>query len=900
MKKVKLSLRKAGAFTALVSLLLSLLATGSSAASELNLMPNMSYTQMKEYCKKVLDDFENDDTVFSSSVAVYYDPNGGFEGKRQLCADSQNGTCDLKLSFTRHLDVKGSKAIAFAFLPHGGDGGDMTLNVSIYTRKLYTFSGTVSPNVDYGVFIPLDSVSDLSSLQYINIELKATSSCSFKLDYLCTSGERGNTALLDLLDADYSAKSGKLTDDENKLSFVANSEKSYIISDKFSFSPSEYQKVLKITLDSDFTGKLFVAYTIGGNEYETKTAELTKGDGVYRFYMDKLNTGDTLNRIKLVFESSAPSSVTISGIVVINAIFPENDDSFCVECIEGGIKLSGVGEIPDGCEKILLCRISSADGSYETCAEIAPSESFEYVLTDDEVCEKYSAAYVGGGTVLKSTTPKFPTNAAVLGESGDVKTPNGKKGMTVYLAANAAELCTKQAVVPVSLDALVSDGDGVACGDYRLDRSALTELDCKVSSLLVNDCAVNIKLVYSGDVVQGEKRNKYVSILGFLAERYKEVYSFTLSNPLNEDMNDENFGEFMKKRAELVTCAVNAVKSKNRNASVTVLLGAAHGMDCCDFLYSLKAYTAAEFCVSVEITSCDYDISRLYEVSSSPITVIWSAENEDTVLENYEKFYENYINDDRVDGICLASQTDTEGTVGLIHAETTENGTEFVQREDYCKLFGSIDGEQLDKAEISFSKHEKHEKTISDFGNVNLLFGGAANGDVTENGIEATLDFNAFYLSYIKVKLGESVDAKNGLCIPLSYFGEACTVGITAKGEKIVYGKAELNGDGRICLYLPCGGENIEEVILSFEGSGGRSTAEIGGIFDCDASVYGKEPHETVDGSTYEHTADGTTKKEESNVVAVMIIAVIVLVTVGIGAYAVPRYIAARKQKKDQ
>lgn len=890
MNRIKHETKKIGTVMLLFSLLLPLFAFGTKAASELNLMPNMTYAQMKEYCKKELDGFEDDDTVFSSSVAAYYESDSGFEGKRRLCADSQSGVCDLKLSFTRHLDVRGAKAIAFAFLPHGS--GDMTLNVGIYTKKLYTFSATVSPNVNYGVFIPLDSVSNLSSLQYINIELKADSGCSFKIDYLCTSGERGNTALLDLMDANYSAKGGKLTKNESGLVFTASSQSSYIISDKFSFSPSEYQTVLKIALTSEFSGKLTATYTVGDEEYETKTETFTEGDGVYRFHMDKLNTNDVIGRIKLVFNSENPSSVTVSGISVINALFPNDGDDFTVECTENGIKLSGGGKIPDGCEKILLCRISSVDGGYETCAEIAPSESFEYVLSSDEVSEKYCAAYVGGGAVLKSTTPKFPTNAAVLGKKYDVKMPEGKKGMTVYLAANAVELQTKQAIVPVSLDALLSENDGIECGNYRIDKSALTELDCKISALLVNDCAVNIKLIYSGDVVQGERRSKYISVLGFLAERYTQVYSFTLSNPLNESLNDESFGEFMKKRAELVTCAANAVESKNAEARVTVPLSVAHGTDCCDFLYSLRAYTNAEFYVSAEIPSCDYDISQLYNVNSSPVTVIWSAENEDTVLDDYKKFYENYIDDDRTDGICLTSQTDTEGTVGLVHTETTENGTEFVLREDYCKLFCEIDGDKTVDTEISFSKHEKHEKLLSDFTSCAVTFGGTADGNITNDGIEAMLDFHAFSVSYIKIELDGTTE--NGLCIPITYLGENCTVGVTIKGKTTTYGKSELSGNGQTCLHLPYIGENIETVILSFEGKG-NATVKIDGIYDCNAPNDKIGVSESGDETTNTSDTDGTEKKKSGALTAVIIV-VLALAVCGAGGYIFVKYVKARKK----
>lgn len=891
MNKIKHEIKKIGTAVILFSLLLPLFAFGTKAASELNLMPNMTYTQMKEYCKKELDGFEDNDTVFSSSVAAYYESDSGFEGKRRLCADSQSGVCDLKLSFTRHLDVRGAKAIAFAFLPHGGGGGDMTLNVGIYTKKLYTFSATVSPNVNYGVFIPLDSVSNLSSLQYINIELKAESGCSFKIDYLCTSGERGNTALLDLMDANYSAKGGKLTKNESGLVFTASSQSSYIISDKFSFSPSEYQTVLKIALTSEFSGKLTAVYTVGSEEYETETETLTEGSGVYRFHMDKLNANDVISGIKLAFNSENPSSVTISGISVINALFPNDDDDFTVECTKDGIKLCGSGKIPDGCEKILFCRISSVDGSYETCAEIAPSESFEYVLSSDEVSEKYCVAYVGGGAVLKSTTPEFPTNAAVLGKKYDVKMPDGKKGMTVYLAANAVDLHTKQAIVPVSLDALVSENDGIECGNYRIDKSALTELDCKISALLVNGCAVNIKLIYSGDVVQGERRSKYISVLGFLAERYTQVYSFTLSNPLNESSSDESFGEFMKKRAELVTCAANTVESKNAKAKVTVPLSAAHGVDCCDFLYSLRVYTDAEFYVSAEIPSCDYDISQLYSVNSSPVTVIWSAENEDTVLDDYKKFYENYIGDDRVDSICLTSQTDTEGTVGLVRTEVTENGTEFVLREDYCKLFCEIDGERTVYTEISFSKHEKHEKLLCDFTSFAVTFGGTAEGHVAEDGIEATFDFHAFSVSYIKIELDGA--AENGLCIPITYIGEDCTVGVTVKGRTTAYGKSELSGDGQTCLHLPYTGENIETVILSFEGKG-DATVKIGGIYDCNAPNDKIGISEGGAETTDADYIDGTEKKKSGALTAVIIVLLALSVS-GAGGYIFVKYVKARK-----
>lgn len=893
MNKIGYEIKKIGAVTVLFSLLLPLFVFGTKAASELNLMPNMTYNQMKEYCKKELDGFEDDGTVFSSSVAAYYEADSGFEGKRRLCADSQSGVCDLKLSFTRHLDVRGAKAIAFAFLPHGNGGEDMTLNVGIYTKKLYTFSATVSPNVNYGVFIPLDSVSNLSSLQYINIELKAETGCSFKIDYLCTSGERGNTALLDLMDANYSAKGGKLTKNESGLVFTASSQSSYIISDKFSFSPSEYQTVLKITLTSGFTGKITAVYTVGDEEYETEAEKLAEGNGVYRLYMDKLNTNDVISRIKLVFDSENPSSVTISGISVINALFPNADDDFTVECVEDGIKLSGRGKIPNGCEKILLCRISSVDGSYETCAEIAPSESFECVLQSNEVSEKYCAAYIGGGTVIKSTTPKFPTNAAVLGKKYDVKMPNGKKGMTVYLAANAVELYTKQAIVPVSLDALVSDGDGIEYGNYRIDKSALAELDCKISALLVNDCAVNIKLIYLGDVVQGERRNKYISVLGFLAERYTQVYSFTLSNPLNEDLNDEDFGEFMKKRAELVTCAANAVESKNSKARVTVPLSVAHGADCGDFLYSLKAYTTVDFYVSAEIQSYDYDISQLYNVNSSPVTVIWSAENEDTVLDDYKKFYENYIDDDRVDGICLASQTDTEGTVGLVRTEITENGTEFVLREDYCKLFSKIDGEETTEGEISFSKHENHEKPLCDFTSCAVTFGGTAEGNVTENGIEAVFDFHTFSVSYVKIEFDGATE--NGICIPITYLGEDCTVGVTVKGKTTVFGKSELDGDGQTCLYLPYTEDNIETVILSFEGKG-DATVKIGGMYDCNA------PSDEIgtDESKVEVTDTdnvGIAKKEKKSALTAVIAVLFALSVCGVGGCVFVKHVKVHKTK---
>lgn len=904
-KRENMNIKKAICMILSVLSILPLAAFRGFAAYEMTLMPNMTYAKMAEYQTELIDGFEKDKTVFSSPSAAYYDTSGGFEGERWLCADSPTGECSLRISFTKHLDIKGSSSLAFAILPHNADGGSMSLEVSIYTKDKYTYSSSISSGVTYGVFLSLDKVSDTTHLQYIDIKLISDGACSFKIDDLCKCGKVGNSATPELIEMKYTVKGGELKRVGNALSVFNNSNDCYIISDKFSYLSDEYRNLLKISLNSKIVGEFKLYYSLDGESTDNNsfTERLAVGDNTYRLFIKGLGEGRSLSQIKLAFESEDRGEVIINEIELTESLLSDGQ-SFEVKCTGGAVVVSGEGTPPVGCDKMLLCRLSVLDGRYETCAELEPSEKFEFKvpieMTDDifnkDICSKYYVAYVGGGVVLKSTTCKFPSGTSIFGRKNEKPKSNGKKGMVVYLAHEAIKVGVKQAVVPVSMDALLSDTGDIVCGRYKLDRESLEELDRKISALEVNNCTVNIKLTYSGGVPSEEKADKYISLLSFLAQRYGTVCEFTLSEPLNHNTTGEDFGAYTEKCVDLICASVCAVTSINANAEVTVILDADEGIDECDFLYSLKNSIDILFKVGIETGSPDYDIAPLLKLGVSELTVYAELNDEKTAESDYEKLYNKYKNDDAVSCICLATQTDTDKLIGLIKPSVSEDGVEFSVREELSRAFTEID-DKTEYEDIVLSSHTDGTEPLSNRTSLNVAVGGGAICSPNERGFSATLGNHAESASYIKLSLKEALNADGGICLPLSVESRdnITELGIKLIGEKTVYGVCKLDADD-VCVYLPCGDMRIDEIIISC-----ITTGECGIEFDLYTHSEKSEDElaESDISSESDEISSGQSSDKTSSVITAIVVTA-VLVVLGVGACILVVYGKKRRDKGSQ
>ena len=475
------------------------------------------------------------------------------EGEKSLRL-SGNGSAGVTFTMTKKRNTENTRSAAICLYAEPVQGAVLTLRMTLRgSKKSFDASAELPQGTWCVAYLPLNGSAVNIDDVHISVSADRTARVAVTADWLHTSIVDGLPDRLRYFASDFSTHKGSLEHTEEGMVFRPSGSGSYIESAMCRYMTGGVYNCITFEMDnqSDMK-KMMLRLKLDGqysySEEDTHTLAAEEGEGVYRFPIDGLRSGTSVEQFRLEFPGYPEGKITIKRIYFDTYRFPAAyKGNASVTVTDDAVTVSGsLPDYPSASKRICLYRLAVGEDDEEPgviegepCAEASVSSSFEFTLPRtengaDNALFRYVVVYEG------KTSSYTACAATALPSAGAVSLPY--KGIDMPDDVSVLpDLFAGAVYVDLDMGALFSDSGaesiGSGSGKRYLSDEALEKYDQTVSRITGAGACVVLRLVYSPfsdsdkyyftagteaipDLTTYEGTAHFYALISYLSQRY--------------------------------------------------------------------------------------------------------------------------------------------------------------------------------------------------------------------------------------------------------------------------------------------------------------------------------------------------------------------------------------------